>query len=345
MHTLAVALLTTCAMSGTLRFDRRRIVRYLAITAVLTVAVIGGARQLFTHSLHNQYSKDKVLGTMHLRRPGAAADVRKEGPRPELANDARPRLDGIRERGVLTVGYLQDSLPYAFFNAAGDLVGFDVDVAHQLAAELNVRLELVALDRGRFEAQVDAGECDIVMSGVVVTTLRASRTLFSTSYLDETMGFVVPDGRRDEFLHWEQLRANHALRLGIPNLPYYVQKVRERLPDVQLHTVNDLTPFFASPDRAGIDGLVFAAERGSAWTLMHPQFTVVIPESDIVKVPLAYPIGRRDQAFAAFVNTWIELKRKDGTFDSLYKYWILGQNAAVKTPRWSIMRNVLHWTR
>jgi hypothetical protein len=48
---------------------------------------------------------------------------------------------------------------------------------------------------------------------------------------------------------------------------------------------------------------------------------------------------------ATFVNTWIELKRKDGTIDALYKYWILGQNAAPKGPRWSIMRNVLHWTR
>jgi Na+/H+-dicarboxylate symporter/ABC-type amino acid transport substrate-binding protein len=345
MHTLAVALLTTCAMTGTLRFDRRRVVRYVTITAVLTIAVIGGARFLFARSLHHQYTKDKVLGAMHLLRSHGPADVRKEGPRPESAPDARPRLEIIRQRGVLTVGYLQDSLPYAFFNAAGDLVGFDIELAHQLAQELNVRLELVALDRSRLEAQVDAGECDLVMSGVPVTTGRASRTLFSTSYLDETMGFVVPDSRRDEFLHWDHVRANHALRLGIPNLPYYVQKVRERLPEVQLQTVSDIAPYFTSLDRGGIDGLVFAAERGSAWTLIHPQFTVVIPQPDIVKVPLAYPIGGHDQAFAVFVNTWIELKRKDGTFDSLYKYWILGRDAAPKAPRWSIMRNVLHWTR
>ena len=48
---------------------------------------------------------------------------------------------------------------------------------------------------------------------------------------------------------------------------------------------------------------------------------------------------------AAFVNTWIELKRKDGTLDALYKYWILGLDATPREPRWSIMRNVLGWTR
>lgn len=36
---------------------------------------------------------------------------------------------------------------------------------------------------------------------------------------------------------------------------------------------------------------------------------------------------------------------KDGTLDRVYKHWILGQDAAPKGPRWSIMRNVLHWTR
>jgi hypothetical protein len=60
-------------------------------------------------------------------------------------------------------------------------------------------------------------------------------------------------------------------------------------------------------------------------------------------VPLAYAIARHDQVFASFVNTWIDLKRKDGTIDRLYRYWILGQNAAAARPRWSIIRDVLHW--
>ena len=116
------------------------------------------------------------------------------------------RLDIIRRRGVLTVGYLPDSLPYAFFNAADDLVGLDVELAHRLASELGVRLEFVPLDRERAVEQINAGECDIVMSGVVVTTLRASRMLYSTSYLDETLALVARDSLRTELASWDQLR-------------------------------------------------------------------------------------------------------------------------------------------
>jgi hypothetical protein len=60
-----------------------------------------------------------------------------------------------------------------------------------------------------------------------------------------------------------------------------------------------------------------------------------------VQVPLAYPVA--DAEMAAFVNVWIDLARKDGTIQSLYDHWILGRTAAPRAPRWSIIRNVLHW--
>ncbi len=78
----------------------------------------------------------------------------------------RARLSAIRVRGTLRVGYLPGSLPFAFNNARGDLVGFDIELAHRLAEELAVGLELVVVPRERFAAFVNGGECDLVMSGV-----------------------------------------------------------------------------------------------------------------------------------------------------------------------------------
>jgi ABC-type amino acid transport substrate-binding protein len=290
------------------------------------------------------YTKDRVLAGMHLLHQPVEAVVHRT-PRATTTEEPGPRLDVIRRRGVLTVGYFGDALPYAFFNANGDLVGLDIDLAHRLASELGVRLEFVALTRDRLPQAIANAECDLVMSGLVVTTTRASEVVFSDAYLDETLAFVTLDAKRNQFASWDEVRARPELRIGIPDMPYYVQKLEERLPQADVRRVSDFTTFFATGDQAGLDALVFPAERGSAWTLMYPKLAVVVPEPDLVKVPLAYPIGGNDQAFARFINTWIELKRKDGTIDGLYKYWILGQDAAAKEPRWSIMRNVLHWTR
>ena len=208
VHTLAVALLGTCAITGVLRVRRGPLLRYLAITAVLTLVVIGGARVLFIQLLGQQYTRDRVLAGMHLLQQPAPATVLKVRPE-STTTDSRPVLARMRERGVLRVGYMHDAMPFSFFNEAGDLVGLDVELAHRLATELHVRLEFVPIERSDMAARLSAGYCDIVMAGVAVTTLRAAETLFTTSYLDETVGFVVPDHQRDRFASWNNIRELH----------------------------------------------------------------------------------------------------------------------------------------
>jgi ABC-type amino acid transport substrate-binding protein len=181
------------------------------------------------------------------------------------------------------------------------------------------------------------------MSGIAVTTNRARQVLFSDSYLDETMAFVVPDEDRDQYSSWEAIRERGAVTIAVPDLPYYVQQLRELLPRavIQPH-VGSIEAMF-DPGARRAQALALPAERGSAWTLIYPSYSVAVPGPAPIHVPLAYPIGRNDQQLAAFVNTWIALKRKDGTLDAAYKHWILGQDATPRQPRWSILRNVLHW--
>ena len=128
----------------------------------------------------------------------------------------------------------------------------------------------------------------------------------------------------------------------MPDVPYYVDKLRELAPRAVLRIQSQDEPLLPIAD-ASVDAVALPAERGSAWTLMYPEYSVVVPGPDPIRVPLAFPIGKRDERFARFVNTWIGLKRKDGTLDAAYKHWILGQDAGPRPPRWSIIRNVLHW--
>lgn len=341
MHTLAVALLGACAIGGLLRFDRRRIVRYVMTTTALTVIVIGGARAVFAGILRPEYKRDQVLSEMTLlHQPAEATIVRT--PAAPVAVPARPILASIRERGEIRVGFVGDSLPFAFFNQRGDLVGLDVELAHHLARELGVRLTLVLLDRAVLKDELTGGLCDLVMSGVAVTTRRASTNVFSASYLDETMSLVVPDHSRDRFTTWDEIRARPSLTLLVPDVPYYIAALRERLPRAELRVAPTITAMFED-GTPQVDALALPAERGSAWTLLHPQFSVVVPQPGLVKIPLAYPVAGQDQAFATFITAWIDLKRKDGTIEALYDHWVLGRDAAPRQPRWSIIRDVLHW--
>ena len=85
------------------------------------------------------------------------------------------------------------------------------------------------------------------------------------------------------------------------------------------------------------------AERGSVLTLLYPKYTVVVPEPDIVKIPLAYPLARRDQEWAQFVNTWIELKAARRNHRRALRPLDSRQARRKREPRWSVIRNLLHW--
>jgi ABC-type amino acid transport substrate-binding protein len=237
---------------------------------------------------------------------------------------------------------LKDALPFAFRNTAGHLVGFDVEMAHTLAKELGVSLEFVLLDRSKMAEQLKAGYCDIIMSGLVVTTDRMHDVAFSASYMDLTMAFIVPDYRRDDFKSLKTVQSLDAPRIAIPNLPYFISKLKDLFPKAEIVPLNSPRDFFKGKVK-DLDALVSAAESGSAWTLLYPQYSVVVPHPASVAVPLAYPVAQGDQKLVDFTSRWIELKKKDGTIDDLFKYWILGQGAESTRPRWSVIRNVLHW--
>jgi Na+/H+-dicarboxylate symporter/ABC-type amino acid transport substrate-binding protein len=342
VHTLAIAVLGTCAVTGTLRVDARKLLRFATITGILTVAVVGGSRFMLQVALHRPYDKDTILTGMGMRRDRGSARVYKSGEAiPPLPVTATV-LDRIRQRGVLRVGYFDDSLPYAFFNRRGELVGLDVEMALQLARDLGVQTELVPIDRTTLGAGLDPASCDLVMSGAAVTADRAATVRYSAPYLYETVAFVVPDHLTAEFSDWANVRAMGRLRLGVPRAPYFIQKIRDELQDVDIVPIDRMDDMFV-PHDPPIDAGVATAERGSAYTLLHPDYSVAVPKPRPLKVPLAYIIAGRDESMVSMINTWIELKRADGTIDELFAYWILGQADGLRPPRWSIVHDVLHW--
>jgi hypothetical protein len=87
----------------------------------------------------------------------------------------------------------------------------------------------------------------------------------------------------------------------------------------------------------------FAAEAGSVWTLVYPDFSVAVPQPEVTSIPIAYPIALGDERMVKFLDRWLELKRQDGTLQRLDEYWIHGREAAPSTHRWSVIRDVLGW--
>jgi Na+/H+-dicarboxylate symporter len=341
IHTLAIAILGSCAVAGVLRVDSRKLARFAAITIVLGVVVLGGTRLLVTQLTAQPYTKHQVLAAMETVRDRGNAVVYR-GAAPPLGEPAGSVLDRVRERGILRVGYFEESLPYVYTNGQGNLVGFDVDMALQLASDLGVRLEMAPADHGVLDGGLDGASFDMLMSGVAMTAERAMKVLFTNPYLDETLAFLVLDHRRSEFATWDAIKSRPHLRIGVLPEPYYLKKIHAELPEASVVIVENSAQIF-EPQSPALDAIALTAERGSAFTLLHPQYSVIVPKPRPLKVPLAYAVAGRDQELASVLNTWLELKRKDGTIDELFAHWILGESTPATRHRWSVMDDVLGW--
>jgi hypothetical protein len=142
----------------------------------------------------------------------------------------------------------------------------------------------------------------------------------------------------------DAIRRLEAPRIGVLNVPYYVDKVRRVLPQATVVQLNSITEFFEGKGEE-LDAFLYAAEAGSAWSLLYPAYTVAIPQPGVLKGPVAYPLPRGDRDLVDFINVWLELKKRDRTIEVLYDYWVLGKNAVPRQPRWSVIRNILHWVK
>ncbi|MEQ8232848.1 MAG: cation:dicarboxylase symporter family transporter, partial [Gammaproteobacteria bacterium] len=351
MNLFVFALLGAGTMGGFLVFQRGRVLRALVLIGAGIAGVVIALRLLLALVADPTYTKSEALRQMHKSTRNAGTIVhRREDPGlpgavAAVAPDHRQaRLARIRERGTLRIGYDPDNLPFSFFNSEGVLVGYDVEVAEQLAAALGVAAEFVPASWPDMPGMLADGHID-VMPGTWYTPNWFGALRLSAPYLVGTVGFATLDARRHEFESAEALRKSSGLRIGIPLDRRQVEmSIRHYFgdADVEYVTLEFWKPFFEDhhPD---VDAFMVPAEHASAWTLLHPRYSVVVPQPEPVRIPSAFATPLQAEELLAAVDEWVVYAQASGFLQRTYDYWILGQGATASGRRWSIMRDVLGW--
>jgi Na+/H+-dicarboxylate symporter/ABC-type amino acid transport substrate-binding protein len=345
MNLLAFALLGAGAMGGFLELRRKRMIAGgLAMVAVTAVSVVG-VRVALHASIDTTYKRDEALRTMTASRSLAPAIVHDVRP----AQDAEPAAGGgvlerARARGTLRVGYDPANVPFSFFNRSRQLVGFDVELAHSLAESFGLKPEFVPVAWPELPAMLANGEID-VMPGMWVRPYWFQSVHMSTPYFTGTVGLVVRDERREEFAGVESLRGRRGLRVGVPlDARQLAVSLGRYFGDAPADVVEfESAGKFFEGRHPEIDAFLMPAEGAAAFTLLHPEFAVVVPQPDPVRLPYAFGLAPNAERMADAVNEWIVFAQSEGTIQRAYDYWVLGRGAEKKTPRWSILRNVLGW--
>ncbi len=339
LHGFVICLLVASSVLNKLKW--RRLFNALGVHLTISAAALAALGFLLGSLIEYEYKGDKSFEAMTLMGPPVEVVASSRMPLND-AQLAQNRLDVIRERGTLRIGYSANDLPYAFRNDNLQLIGYDLDLMHSLARDLDLQLEIQMTQLENAAEMLNDGRLDIMIGGIAITPKRAIDMAFSAPYAQHMLGFLVEDKRREDFENLNAVLKMPNLVLAVEDIPYYNKPISQFFSNAQIVTLASPRSFVngAHPE---IDAMVFPVEIASAWTLLYPEFSIVVPPKQNLRTPagFAMPLGQSD--YVDFVNTWLALKESNGYQKRLYNYWILGINPKAVKPRWSVMKNVLGW--
>jgi ABC-type amino acid transport substrate-binding protein len=245
---------------------------------------------------------------------------------------------GIRSRGVLRVGYADREAPFGYINDAGDLVGYDVSYAYQLARDLHVRLEFVPLEWGTVRDDLGRHMFDIVMAGTYANGDRLRHLVLTNPYLTSPVSLMVQSAKVDEYLDYRTIAERDGLTLGAVSAPDLAPFLKFLFPKATIHTAGTYGELLQRPE---IDAVIGSLEQARTWAKTHSGYTAVMPKEMGAPFVFVYLLPPDSGHFSLFVNEWMKLKTNDGFRQQQLDYWLKGEPRALPHPRWNLLDAVL----
>ena len=158
VHTLVVALLVSCAVTGHLRRRRGALLSYSLITTMLAVVVIGGTRVLFAKATQDtrrtkSWRRCNCYSNRSRRRWHASSRRRPKSYPADLRSTTSTHARSCASATCLPRCRSPSS------TRRGDLVGYDIELAHRLAREMGVTLAFVPADRAEMPTHARRRYC------------------------------------------------------------------------------------------------------------------------------------------------------------------------------------------
>lgn len=229
-------------------------------------------------------------------------------------------LQDILNKGTLVLGLDASFPPMGFTDPdSGEIVGFDIDLAREVASRLGVELVCQPIDWYAKEMELNAHHIDLIWNGMTITPQRLEDMRISLPYLlnDQVVVVRAADGIADlAGLAGKKLglqagsSANDALDAAVD----FKASLGEIVPfDENLTALMDL-------NRGGVDGVLVDVIVANYYTTVNDYPFLVLGES---LAPEEYGIGFRknDDALADKVNEILVAMRQDGTLKKISVDW------------------------
>ncbi|MEB3331470.1 MAG: cation:dicarboxylase symporter family transporter [Synechococcaceae cyanobacterium] len=330
---LGLVLLVVLVVSqslGQLRFRLPRLLPGMLLVLAVANGLGVGSRALLSGVLAGNYRNDRILMAMEpTRTPTPFRIVPASQLRP-----APVTLEAIRRRGLLRVGVRRDAMPWAYRNAKGQLVGYDIELASALARTLRLPLVISVAPLGTLDTLLSEGRIDLAVGGIQNTPSRASTNFSSDGYQAVHLALVVHDSKLAAFqLPAPAAATQPSFTIAVADPDLLTSSVEEQIAtllgsparpaQVRFSALSNRGDFFTDAGERRFDALLTTAEGGAAWALLHPRTTMVPSFGQTLAGEVVILLAGDDRSLKDYINAWLSRRRARGFTQRLYRHWIL----------------------
>lgn len=232
-------------------------------------------------------------------------------------------LQGIKAKGKFVVG-LDDSFPpMGFRNEAGTIVGFDIDLAKEVARRLGVEVEFKAVDWDGVIFSLKNRDIDLIWNGLTITPARDQQIDFSKPYLENRQIIVVAEGSslqgkvdlKGKIVGYQMGSSSETALNGDVEIAKAVREVRK---------FSNNTEALLDLQAGRVDAVIVDEIVGRYYMAKRPGIYRVLAD-DFGKE--AYGVGVRDEddSFREELDRVLDAMKKDGTAARIAEEWF-GEN-------------------
>jgi polar amino acid transport system substrate-binding protein len=239
----------------------------------------------------------------------------------------------IAERGQLIAGVDQNTYLFGFRNpATGQLEGFDIDIAREIAGAIfgdPNRIQLRVVDASQRESVLQDGDVDIVARTYSITCARKQKVAFSTVYFNAHQKVLSVQGSGiDSF------PALSGKRVCAVSGTTSLSKLFELKPPPAVFGVATWTDCLLMLQQGQVDAI--STDDVVLRGLAHQDPNAEVVGESVAVEPYGIGIKRENTDLVRFVNGVLEKIRDDGTWQRLYEKWLeeLGPSPGPPAPRY-----------
>lgn len=219
------------------------------------------------------------------------------------------------QEGKLLMGSDTTYPPFESIDDKGEAVGFDVDIAKEIAERLGLELEVVSVKWEGIIPGLKTGDYDMVMSAMTITEERKMEIDFSDPYIDSDQSIAVRKG--DTSIKSEADLAGKVVGVQVDTTGQFTA---EEIPGIkEIRKYDTILMAFEDLELGRIDAIVNDFPVNAYISKTRGKTEVVAT----IKTDEKYGIGvkKGNTQLLEAINKVLAEMKKDGTYDAIYEKW------------------------